>query len=379
MTKCLKLCLLVGAALCFHSASAGALVTSSASVACSGTVKLQKSIDAVPAGTVATFIVSGTCRENLVVPHGKTIILKGKSLAAKLVPLNVALPALVSTGDTTLQGLTVTNPGGAAEALIQVDQSGHIDILGSDLSAPKVNTLLEIWNTASGNFINSRAIGGQGVGLEVSDSASLYVNASPAEAAGPEGFKVTLSSPTGAALACDGGASLAVRARPANGANGAVMIRNSRMGLNLSQCDATIVNRTSAAANLAVTGMAASGAAIGADNSTTFIRNITVANNAGKGVWVQTGSATITASTIRSNDAGDIGLGYGAVAMVTNGNGQSNLPTAFETSTIWCFTAPSVASPRLVIEEGALAVPPGKTLDDVLQSNGDCISLQGTP
>lgn len=374
MTKCLMLCLLAGAAVFFDIAAAGAVVTSTTNVACSSTVKLQKAIDAAAAGSIATFVVSGTCTENILVPHGKTVVIKGASLVARLVAQNATLPALVSNGVTTLQGMTVSNPAGAAEALIQANQSGHINILGSDLSAPKVNTVLEIWNTASGNLVNSRVIGGQGVGMEVADSASLYVNASPAEVAGPEGAKVTISSPTGAAIACDGGASLAVRARSAGGANGSVVIRNSKMGLNLSQCDATIVNRTPVASNLLITGMAANGPALGIDNGTTFIRNITISGNAGQGLALQAGSATVTASTIRSNAQGDILLDYGAVAMMRGFNGPSNMPDAFSASKIGCFTSSYIAAPRLVIDDGGLTVPAGKKMADLMSFNGSCVS-----
>lgn len=372
MTKCLTLCLLAGAALSFHNTDAGAVVSTTAAVACSSTVKLQKRIDAVPAGVVATFVVSGTCTENIVVPEGKTIVIKGKSLAARLVAKNNLQPALLSNGATTLQRMTVSNPGGAADVLVRADH-GHIDILASDLTAPKVESVIEVSNASSATVTNSRITGGLGQAVEVTDDGSLFMSATPAQPPGPSGAKLVVSSPAGNGIVCDTSSSLAVRARSSGGSDGVVLISNSKGGIAMSQCSASLDNKTAAASNFTITGIAAGGTAIYADNGTTVMRNITVASNAGRGLGVMTGAVTIRATTIRSNAEGDIWLGAGTTALMPGWDGPSTMPDAFSASKISCFSSPGISTSRLIIDADGLTVPPGKSFGNLADAN--CVSL----
>jgi hypothetical protein len=354
---------------------AWALKTTTASVACSSTTKLQAKIDAVPSGTIATFNVSGTCNENIVVPHGKTIVIKGVSLASKIIPKTLTSPTVLSNGDTTIQNMTIVNASGSAGTLVQVDRSASLDIIGSDLSAPNVGSVLGVWGGSAGRIFNSRIVGGSDDAVEVSDGSNLIVVGSPEFAAGPVGAKVVLSSPNSVALSCNDGGSLAMRSR---GSTGAIEINNSKVGIYVSQCHADIVNKTSVADNFKITGIAEDGSAVNIqEGGNTRLKNISISNNSGSGLAIyNAGLANIYNSVFSGNAQSDISLGYGAIASIPGWPGASSLNDAFNANKIDCFQSADVPSAKLVVDSnGGLAVPEGKALSDLTDNNPGCIAL----
>ena len=351
--------------------SASALESSSVNIACSPTRKLQSSIDAVPAGTVATFNISGTCNENIVIPSGKTIIIKGANSNSKIIPSNAALPAITSNGDTTVQNLTVLNANGDAEAVMLADRGGYLHVIGSKVSGPYVGAVVAYYGSASGRISNSRVTGGSNDAVEVWDGSQLVVVGTPWDVAGPDGFRTVLSSTGSWAVGCGTGSSLAMRANTAGASGGGIELRNSRVGVFGNECSAQLENSTNNPANFLITGMSSEGAAIRTQKSAVNVRKLKIANNSGWAIDVQQSSVQLDGTQFSRNTKGDINSGYGSTVLFTGWYERNSIPQAFSSQMIECY--PTQKS-DVFIESAAINVPAGKNMSD-LAANNPCVTL----
>lgn len=305
------------------STSAAAQAVSTTNLTCSTKKTLQAAINKVPSGTVGTINVQGACYENVVIPKGKTIVIKGASPAATIVARDPQLAAVRSNGDTTLHSITVTNTSGSAEALAVADRSGYLSLIGSTLSAPNVEAVVAIWGQSGGRIVNSRVTGGT-LAVDVWDGSGLRILGTPAESGGPDGYSTVISSPNGEAVSCGIGSSLAIRANVANSADGAVSIMNSKSGIGGYQCSANVANNTTSVSNLAITGISNNGAAVGFWNSSVSLRNVKIADNGGDGVHVNMSDVQIDASSFANNVGGDLKAGSKSTIVVTGWSSQKN-------------------------------------------------------
>jgi hypothetical protein len=360
--------LFIGSAATFAMACAGsalALETSTASVKCSSSVKLQDKIDGVKAGTIATFNVTGTCNENLVIPKGKTIIIAGSS-GAKITPAKTSVEALISNGDTTISGMTIENKSGTASTLVLADRGGYLEIIASTLSAPKSEYVAAFYNGSAGRISNSRVTGGTGGGIDLWDSSSLKIFGHPDDASGPDGFKTTISSPTGpdGAIGCGLDSSVFVRAHQSGSKSGAILLNDSMVGLSGGhQCVAYLSNKTGKADNFKITGM--EGPGISLSGSTLTLRGVKVTGNGGGGLELRQTNAEIrTASSLSSNADGDVNAGPGSNVFVNGWDGKNSMSDAFNKETLKCWTGGIIN-----IDGDALSLPSGKTMTDLLSKN----------
>ena len=177
------------------------------------------------------------------------------------------------------------------------------------------------------------------------------------------------------AFDCNNGSSLSLRTRASGGVNGAVLLTNNQEGVHAVQCAASLVNQTSAAGNLLISGVPAGGSAISINGGDVSLRNVAVQSNAGRGFSVQHGDVIIEGSTIKSNAQGDMWLDYGSVVRVKGGNGLTNIPDAFSTSKIECFQSGDVPSAKLLVDAAGVALPAGKTTSHLETSNPGCIAI----
>lgn len=279
---------------------AEALTTTSAAVACSPTVRLQAKIDAVPAGTVATFNVSGTCNENIVVPQGKTIIIAGATATARITAADILQPAVIARGDVTLRKMILGNATGAAEALVETDKGGSLTIISSDLSAPFVGSVVGGW-LGQTRVTNSRVVGGTDDAVEAWGVATVVVEGDPMFPTGPTGAFETYLKSTGSGIGCAQGANLRVQAKTYASASGIVTIEKSATGIWGSTCDFNIRNKTSLRGNLRIRN---NGQGIRLGLARGEIDNVTITGNANDGIALNTGDLNLSRSTLSGNKYG---------------------------------------------------------------------------
>ena len=300
---------------------ASAQLVSTTNLTCSSTRRLQTAINNVPAGTVGTIVVSGTCNENVVVPHGKTIIIRGANASATISAANGSLPAVKSNGDTTLQGIRVTNAAGASEALVIADRAGFLNIIGSSLAAPNVEIVAAIYGQSGGRIANSRIIGGSYAAVEAWDGSGVVILGHPAESAGPDGFRTVLSSPNSVAVSCGIGSSLAIRTYAVGANSGSVALTNSNTGIATNACGARINNTTASASNISLSGNVGVAMHLGASQFT--VNNITVSAN-NDGINAFSSSVQLERTTFSGNTSGDLTSQAGSTIFLTSWSGAPN-------------------------------------------------------
>lgn len=301
-----------------------AQAVSSTSVACSATRRLQTAINAVPSGTIGTITVTGTCNENLVVPHGKTIIILGGNATARLTPANNKLPAVVTNGTLTLQRLTIANATGVAPTLVEA-RNGRIDIIASDLVAANVDDLLEVWFGATGRVINSRIANANGSAIDVSRNSSLDLWGDPSLPVGPASYGTVVSSSNGySAIGCNIGGSITSRVFTAGASTGTVSITNSRNGIYAETCTLNL-------RGLQITNITES-AVTGFENdirlSDAIISNTGTGNAFSKAIVSELSRVRIEGVTFSGNINGDIYSSVGSSVLVkgwyTNGTTKNS-------------------------------------------------------
>lgn len=367
------------AVLLFASASimlsplpAGALVTSTKAITCSSTTKLQSAIDAVPAGTVATFKVTGTCNENITVPQGKTITSIGATAKSRITAANGMLPAVTSRGNVTLQKMILTNASGAADTLVETDDGGILRVISSDLSAPSVDSVVGAWSGEL-RVSNSRVVGGQTSGIEAWGATTLVVEGTGAYPAGPtRTFETYVKSP-GAGIGCGQGASLRVQAKSSGGKNGVVTIEKSKYGVGANFCVLTILNKTS---NRSLLRIRNNVTGVVVQNSSGQIDNALITDNTGAnanfvsqselvlsrstvtgnqlGLGAQQSQVRIDASTF-SNVTGDLQSSNTANVDITSFDGASSFPKALT----WANGFSCWSGGRIDLRPDALTTPLG--------------------
>lgn len=320
----LRLSLPLFGAICAAIMFAGdvaAQVVSTTNLTCSSTRRLQTAINNVPAGTVGTIVVTGTCNENIVVPKGKTVIIRAATATATITAANNSLPAIRSNGDTTIQGMRVTNAAGTAEALAIADRSGFISVIGSTLTAPTAATVVAIYGQSGGRVANSRITGGTDAAVEAWDGSGLVIVGNPAESSGPDGFKTTISSPNSNAVSCGIGSSLAIRANTVGTNSGSVLLTNSATGVGANGCSARIRSGTATASSLSISGITGNAMFLAASQFT--IDNINISSNAA-GINAIQSTVQIERTIFSNNTAGDLSSSTGSNIMTTAWSGFPN-------------------------------------------------------
>ncbi|PZF78770.1 hypothetical protein DK847_02945 [Aestuariivirga litoralis] len=367
--------LFASASLALSAVPGSALTTTTTNITCSSTVKLQATIDAVVAGTVATINVSGTCNENIVVPQGKTIVIVGATATSKITPANVLLPAVNALGDVTLRKMVLNNATGAADTLVETNKGGMLTVISSDLSAPNVEAVVGVWG-GTAKVTNSRVVGGYGSGLDVWGSSTLVVEGDPAFPAGPTGaFEAYVKSP-GAGISCGQGASLRVQAKASGPTNGFMTVEQSRYGIGGNLCDFKIWNKTTSRLNLRIRNITDTGISFSQSRGT--VENAVIIYGA-NGVWLNQSDVIFARTTINgnniglnaeqsrvmfdtvtlSNTSGDVQAGTGSSLHFVDWNGVSTLPKMLNwTNSFDCWNGG-----RIDIESSALSAPLGSKYD----------------
>lgn len=365
--------LFAAAAFAAPAGGASALTTSTTRLTCSPAVKLQARIDAIPAGSVATILVSGTCNENITVPQGKTIIIRGATATARIKAANGRLPALVSNGDTTIRRMTVSNTTGSAEYLVGAGGGGQLNIVSSDLAAPSVGTVVAAW-IGSVRVVNSRVVGGNNNALEVTGSSSLVVKGDPLYPAGPTGSFETYVRSKGAGVYCYRGGNFRIGTGLNSGSSGVVTIEQSAVGLKSEGCAFDFSNASGMKANIRIR---ANGTGIEVDKGTGTIRSATIAGNANAGIEVNQAALSVDNSDLTANEEGlnaeqstvtisgaiisnnvqDVSSRYRGMIRFTAEAGPSSLPKA----TGWTSSFECSVDGMVVIGTGALVQSLGDT------------------
>lgn len=303
--------------------SAHALTSSSSDVVCSASNKLQAKIDAVAAGTIASFNVSGTCNENIIIPVGKTIIIKGKTASAKITPADVSLPAVIARGDTIIQGMGLANPTGSAESVVQTDKGGTLEIISSDISGPNVASVVAAWY-GSVRVINTRVQGGTDDAVEVWGASDLMIKGDPNFPTGPTGKFETYVKSAGSGIGCGSGGVLNVRASSKGSADGLVTIEKSKNGIAGGMCQFTIRNATPLKSNVKIK---SNGNGIWfLDQARGQVSNVSITNNSGTGVSLGMSDFSIDTSEVTGNGSGmDVGQSRVSVGAVLFNNTNSDV------------------------------------------------------
>lgn len=230
-----------------------ALKTATATVSCPK-AKLQSAIDNAVAGVPTTINVSGICSELIEVPTGKTIKLVGKGVAEIRPPSgSTSLPVISNLGDLTLQQMKVTNTA-VADSMVVTAGNSRLYIVGSTLNGPSVSIPLEIAEASVGKVFNSVLQGGTDEALLVSSQSTLEIFGRPTVMAHFDssiGYTTRITTPANtAAFSCEQGGNLVIRAEGA----GRVEANNSvGAGLNISQCNVLVRNRTGSSASVKIT------------------------------------------------------------------------------------------------------------------------------
>lgn len=331
--------------------------------------ELQAAINKAEFLNVTTVIVSGTCIENLTIPRGKTFVLIGTLGSTKIVAKDASLPVVSSHGDTTIQNITLQNATGAADSLVQAERGGVLQLIGVDLSAPKVASVISIWDNANGSIVNSRIGGGAGVGADIANGGSLWLGADPAQISGPDGAKTTVTG----GLSCGPGSRLLLRVKSAKGKDGVMSITtgpNSLAAIGANQCDVNIQNRTPSASNLAIS--SSNGPGVSLNNSTLQLEAATLANNKEAGLDAIASSAMISGSNFTDNSGGDLKAGPGSSLILPGWSAKNNIPSAFSSNTLQCW--PEKSSGQIFVGKGGIVIPAGKTFMNLLESNDPCVN-----
>lgn len=359
-----------------YSDLAYAQTASVTSLTCSSTRRLQTAINAVPAGTVGTINVTGTCNENIVVPKGKTVNIRGATATSRITAANPALPALISQGDTSIQRMIVTNATGAAEALVMTDKEGFLEITTSDLAAPNVESVVSI-SYGSGRIINSRIIGGTFTAAEGWGSSTLMIKAEPRFGSGPTGRPEVYIRSSGNAVNCAQGASVNIRALSTGTNAGVVTIERSGTGIAGNNCDMTVSNRTGIMGNLTIS---ENNVGVVLTRSRANFDNVIVRNNTENGIslgqsdfalqsaevtgngssGLQAGQSRVDIGAVLfSNTTGDVAGGAGSTIYIYGWGGQSSFPKALT----WDGSFNCWSGGRIDIEQGALVQTLGTHYD----------------
>jgi hypothetical protein len=256
--------------------SAYAVATSTVSITCSATKKLQARIDAVPAGTYGTINVTGTCNENIVVPSGKTIFLIGQNANQ-----GATLISASSQGFLQIRNMTVRSSTGSSTP-VQATNGGTLRLVASVATTSSAPRVIGAFNNATVEVVNSRVTNtataaNQDKSIVVDLSSSLNIEGNGSLPAGPDGTRSVVSGAKDAVY-CGGNSSAIVIAQ--NG--GSVFVQDSSRGINLNSCSLNIDNRTGAQANLQIRNNNQAG--ILGYNSDVMVLQATIAGN-GTGLY----------------------------------------------------------------------------------------------
>lgn len=248
-----------------------AVATSTASITCSSTSKLQDRINAVPPGTYGTINVTGTCSENIVVPPGKTIFLIGQNANQ-----GASLISATSQGFLQIRNMTVRSSSGTSMP-VQALNGGTLRLVGSVATTSSAPRVVGAFNNATVEVVNSRitntsTAANQDKSIIVDLSSSLNIEGNGNSPAGPDGTRSVVSGALDAVY-CGGNSSAIVIAQ--NG--GSVHVQNSGRGFNLNSCNLNVDNRTGTQANIQIRNNTKAG--ILGYNSEMIVLQATIAGN----------------------------------------------------------------------------------------------------
>jgi hypothetical protein len=355
--------------------AADAHAAATVNVACSATKKIQTAINGAAAGSVTTINVTGTCNENLNIPQGKTVIIKGTSAStpAVLRQKDITLPAVLTRGDATLQNFLVQTTGGTADALIQAEGGGIIQLIGDGVTGgTSIDSIVGIWDNSTGFIFNTDVTGGASDAIDISNLGSLVLGSNPSAAQGPSGLQSNIAN----SVFCGPGSSLFLRVKGSGTGAGKLTITGGNQGVATNQCSVTIWNKTASVDNLIITGT--NGPGIALNKSTLSLQNAKITGSGGPGIDALASSATILTSSFIGNGTGDGNLelkaGPGSMLYVQGWAGLNDIPSAFTGQAVECWPYPanggtSATSGQVVIETSAISVPSGSLPTDLTTNN----------
>jgi hypothetical protein len=308
---------------------AAAQVVSTTNLTCSSTRRLQTAINNVPAGTVGTINVTGTCTENIVIPHGKTITIVGATSTSRIVAANNTRSAIRTFGETTIQKMAVVNSNGTSDLLVEV-QSGRFTSIASDLQAPSVTSVLAAIGRSHVIVINSRIAGGSNA-LESWGGSTINLRSEASDLAGPLGLQTVISSPNGSAIGCQAGGSVVTRA---SNPNTPVKIHQVQSGIVGAGCTYSLKDLT-----IQLQGV---GTGIGVWQSQVLMSAVSVLGGEW-GVNSNMTDLTIFGSTFANHSNADIAVGNGSTVSVDDLNGsKSSFPNIGTGNKFQCWAGSSI-------------------------------------
>lgn len=349
---------------------ANALRTATASVNCAR-AKLQTAIDNAAAGTPTRITVTGTCQEIIEIPRGKTITIVGGGTAILRPPAsNTASSVVINSGELRLERITVTNPAASANLVVSLSSS-TLEVLGSTLSGPSAEGVLEISGASTARILNSVIEGGTVETAGVYSQSTLEIFGRPTVLAhfNPSiGTKSVINSTatTAASVFCTQGGNLVIRAE---GAGKVEFTNNGGGGINGQLCDLLIRNKATSSAVSFKTKFDS----ISMSQSKFVIENATLEASQGNGISLDQAQGSVQGVNFLnpSTASGDIALGSGSVLDFKSWIAPSSLPNSFNQGyqSISCSRGG-----KAWIDDPDIVLPAGKTVADLATAYPGCIN-----
>ena len=276
-------------ALLLFSQPASATKSTTVTVDCSKS-RLQAAIDSALSNVETTIQIKGKCVENITVQPERNIILKG-AIGASISPKVTSTSAIRVKGSTlTIKTLSVSNDTGAAYNLISASDGAVLDIMGSLLSAPNSDVVVDYMDS-TGSLINNKITGGVTDTMESTFGSSVHIIADPSYTGGLNGSKMEIIGTSGGnGAGCWIGSSLSLEVYSSGGVGGTLTISNASTGLMGRSCGIVTKNDTDNVANLAISN---NRTGVFLTASTIFLRNILIENSQYQGAALVQSSARL--------------------------------------------------------------------------------------
>lgn len=331
--------------------------------------KLQTAIDAALPGVPTTIQVSGTCIEQIEVPAGKSIVLRGNGKAELKPPSDKTdQPVLLNKGDLQLEQMKITNTAATSDVVLSANSSSLV-ILGSTITGGNAEVTLEITNASSGRIFNTVVNGGAGEAVGVYNGSTVEIFGRPSVMPhfdSSVGYKSVISNNSSgmSALSCGDGSNLTIK----TDGTGKVKVSNTAgtsIGVNLCSFRA---RNNAGARGIDVSGKAN---AIFASLSDLLLLAVNLSSQTGYGLSGTEARFTMSGSAISKSGSGDVWLDGRSSIKFNGWYGATSLPAAFAAG----YESLSCSDEsRIFASEGDLTLSGGKSLADLQAAYPDCFS-----
>lgn len=346
---------------------ARALKVASASVVCP-TAKLQAAIDAAAPGVPTTIKVSGICVETIVVPEGKTIILRGGGKAELRPPAAASMmPVVTNKGDLTLIQMKVVNLATTSGVLLS-DGSSQLVVYGSTIRGDNAEVALEVGGSSSGRIFNSSVSSNVGEGVGVYSQATAEIFGRPSVVGHPTyGYTSRISSAglDAPAISCGQGGNLVIRAE----GTGKVIVRSpAGTAVRAQQCTFLVRNQASSGA----VDISSKRVAIDLILSQAILQRATLQSAADVGMALSQSNAQILGVVFKKSGLGDIVADGNSTLKFKGWNGKSSLLASFDAG----YQALTCSERSFVfVGDGDVILPTGRSVPDLEGAYPDCFGL----